>query len=233
MLRENLERIEAQIAMACREAGRPRSEVALMAVSKVHPVSAILAAEALGIRLFGENRVQEFQEKSVQLGSTSGAEFHLIGHLQSNKAARAAELFSSIDTLDSLSLAERLNQAATRLGRRLAVMIEIKLSHEPSKAGITPDSAELPRLLEHLPGLTGLELRGLMTVPPYLNDLAAVRPYFAQLRKVRDRLAAEHPRLSFSELSMGMSHDFPVAIAEGATQVRIGTALFGARKYPK
>jgi PLP dependent protein len=235
MLRENLERIEAQIAMACREAGRPRAEVALMAVSKVHPVSAILAAEALGIRLFGENRVQEFQEKSAALGAsgTAGAAFHLIGHLQSNKAARAAELFSSVDTLDSLSLAERLNQAATRLGRRLAVLIEIKLSHEPSKAGITPDSAELPLLLEHLPGLTALELRGLMTVPPYLNDLMAVRPYFAQLRKLRDRLAAEHPRLSFAELSMGMSHDFPVAIAEGATQVRIGTALFGARKYPK
>ncbi len=233
MLRENLERIEAQIAMACREAGRSRAEVALMAVSKMHPVSAILAAEALGIRLFGENRVQEFQEKSVQLGPTTGAEFHLIGHLQSNKAARAAELFSSVDTVDSLSLAERLNQAATRLGRRLAVLIEIKLSHEPSKAGITPDSAELPLLLEHLPGLTGLELRGLMTVPPYLNDLTAVRPYFAELRKLRNRLAAEHPRLSFAELSMGMSHDFPVAIAEGATQVRIGTALFGARKYPK
>ena len=112
-------------------------------------------------------------------------------------------------------------------------MIEIKLSHEPSKAGIPPDSAELPLLLEHLPGLTGLELRGLMTVPPYLDDLTAVRPYFAQLRKLRDRLAAEHPRLSFAELSMGMSHDFPVAIVEGATQVRIGTALFGARKYPK
>ena len=235
MLRENLERIEAQIAISCREAGRPRAEVTLMAVSKVHPVSAILAAEELGIRLFGENRVQEFQEKSVALGAagTTGAEFHLIGHLQSNKAARAAELFSSIDTLDSLSLAERLNQAATRLGRRLAVLIEIKLSHEPSKAGITPDSAELPLLLEHLPGLSALELRGLMTVPPYLNDLTAVRPYFAQLRKLRDQLAAEHPRLSFAELSMGMSHDFPVAIAEGATQVRIGTALFGARKYPK
>ncbi len=237
MLRENLERIEGQIAIACREAGRPRTEVALMAVSKMHPVSAIVAAEALGIRLFGENRVQEFQEKSVQLGPSTeagtGAEFHLIGHLQSNKAARAAELFSSVDTVDSLSLAERLNQAATRLGRRLAVLIEIKLSHEPSKAGITPDSAELPLLLEHLPGLTGLELRGLMTVPPFLDDLAAVRPYFAQLRKLRDQLAAEHPRLSFAELSMGMSHDFPVAIAEGATQVRIGTALFGARKYPK
>ena len=235
MLRENLERIEGQISMACREAGRPRAEVTLMAVSKVHPVSAILAAEALGIRVFGENRVQEFQEKSVALGAagTTGAVFHLIGHLQSNKAVRAAELFSSIDTLDSLSLAERLNQAAMRLGHRLAVLIEIKLSHEPSKAGITPDSAELPLLLEHLPGLTGLELRGLMTVPPYLTDLTEVRPYFAQLRKLRDRLAAQHPRLSFAELSMGMSHDFPVAIAEGATQVRIGTALFGARKYPK
>ena len=113
------------------------------------------------------------------------------------------------------------------------MLIEIKLSHEPSKAGITPDSGELPLLLEHLPGLTALELRGLMTVPPYLDDLTAVRPYFAQLRKLRDRLAAEHPRLSFAELSMGMSHDFPVAIAEGATQVRIGTALFGARKYAK
>ena len=235
MLGENLERIETQIAMACREAGRPRAEVALMAVSKMHPASAILAAEALGIRVFGENRVQEFQEKSIALGAagTAGTEFHLIGHLQSNKTARAAELFSSIDTLDSLSLAERLNQAAMRLGRRVAVLVEIKLSHEPSKAGIAPDSDELGLLLEHLPGLTALELRGLMTVPPYLKDLAAVRPYFAQLRKLRDQLAAAHPRLSFAELSMGMSHDFTVAIAEGATQVRIGTALFGARKYPK
>jgi PLP dependent protein len=231
-LRENLERIEAQIAMACREAGRSREEVSLMAVSKVHPVSAILAAEALGIRLFGENRVQEFQEKSVHLSATR-AEFHLIGHLQSNKAARAAELFASIDTLDSVALAERLNQAATRLGRRLAVLIEIKLSHEASKAGLEPDSAELGLLLEQLPGLTALEFRGLMTVPPYLQDLAAVRPYFTQLRILRDQLAAAYPRLSFAELSMGMSHDFPVAIAEGATQVRIGTALFGARKYPK
>jgi PLP dependent protein len=234
-LRDNLERIEAQIAAACREAGRPRAEVALMAVSKMKPAAAILAAEALGIRLFGENRVQEFQEKSAYLGTgpASAAEFHLIGHLQSNKAARAAELFSSIDTLDSLPLAERLNQAATRLGRRLAVLIEIKLSHEASKAGLEPDSAELRLLLEHLPSLSSLELRGLLTVPPFLDDRAAVRPYFARLRALRDQLAAAHPRLSFSELSMGMSHDFPVAIAEGATQVRIGTALFGARSYPK
>ena len=232
-LRENLDRIESEITAACRQAGRPRAEVALMAVSKMHPASAVLAAEALGIRLFGENKVQEFQQKRLRLGDLPGAEFHLIGHLQSNKAARAAELFASIDTLDSVSLAERLNQAATRLGRRLAVLIEIKLSHEASKAGLEPDSAELGLLLERLPDLSSLELRGLMTVPPYLEDLSAVRPYFARLRELRDRLAAAHPRLSLNELSMGMSHDFSVAIAEGATQVRIGTALFGARDYSR
>jgi len=232
VLKENLDRIEAQIAAACREAGRPRGEVALMAVSKMHPASAIVAAEGLGVRLFGENRVQEFQEKSALL-SLPGAEFHLIGHLQSNKAARAAELFGSVDTLDSVSLAERLDQAATRLGRRLRVLIEIKLSAEATKAGLEPESNELAGLLERLPDLTGLELRGLMMVPPFLEDLAAVRPYFKSLRVLRDRLAAAHPRLSFAELSMGMSHDFPVAIGEGATQVRIGTALFGARNYSR
>jgi PLP dependent protein len=230
VLKENLDRIEAQIAAACREAGRPRGEVALMAVSKMHPASAIVAAEGLGVRLFGENRVQEFQEKSAQL-ALPGAEFHLIGHLQSNKAARAAELFGSVDTLDSVSLAERLDQAATRLGRRLGVLIEIKLSPEETKAGLDPESAELAGLLERLPDLPGLGLRGLMMVPPFLEDLSAVRPYFKSLRVLRDRLAAAHPRLSFAELSMGMSHDFPVAIGEGATQVRIGTALFGARNY--
>jgi PLP dependent protein len=233
-LAENLDRIEAQIAAACREAGRARSEVALMAVSKMHPASVIVAAEALGIRLFGENRVQEFQEKRVQLAEVMpSAEFHLIGHLQSNKAVRAAELFSSIDTLDSVSLADRLNQAATQLGRRLRVLIEVKLSPELSKAGLEPDSVELQMLLDHLPDLQALDFRGLMTVPPFLEDLSVVRPYFKQLRVLRDRLAAAHPRLSFAELSMGMSHDFPVAIAEGATQVRIGTALFGPRTYPK
>jgi PLP dependent protein len=247
VLGENLDRIEGQISAACRAAGRPRGEVTMMAVSKMHPASAILAAEALGVRVFGENRVQEFQEKSAQLGAVAhgkahgepgqagqaGSEFHLIGHLQSNKAARAAELFASIDTLDSVALAERLNEAAGRLGRRLAVLIEIKLSHEPSKAGLAPESDELRSLLQRLPELGALELRGLMTVPPFLEDAEAVRPYFSRLRGLRDAMAAAHPRLSFAELSMGMSHDFPVAIAEGATQVRIGTALFGARIYPK
>jgi len=246
VLKENLDRIETQIAAACREAGRPQGDVALMAVSKMHPASAIIAAEGLGVRLFGENRVQEFQEKIALLSlphgelhgepgqaGQAGAEFHLIGHLQSNKAARAAELFASVDTLDSVSLAERLDQAARRLGRRLRVLIEIKLSPEESKAGMDPESKELAGLLERLPDLAGLEMRGLMMVPPFLEDLAAVRPYFRGLRVLRDRLAAAHPRLSFGELSMGMSHDFPVAIDEGATQVRIGTALFGARDYSK
>jgi PLP dependent protein len=233
VLGENLDRIEAQISAACRAAGRLRSEVTLMAVSKMHPASAILAAEALGVRVFGENRVQEFQEKSAQLAGAPGAEFHLIGHLQSNKAARAAELFSSVDTLDSVALAERLNEAAKRAGRRLAVLIEIKLSHEASKAGLTPESAELRLLLERLPDLSALEFRGMMTVPPFLEDAGAVRPYFSRLRVLRDEMAAAYPRLSFAELSMGMSHDFPVAIAEGATQVRIGTALFGRRIYSK
>jgi pyridoxal phosphate enzyme (YggS family) len=232
LLAENLARIEAGIEAACRDAGRPRGEVALMAVSKMHPVSAIVAAEALGVRLFGENKVQEFQEKSAQL-TMPGAAFHMIGHLQSNKAARAAELFSSVDTVDSVVLAERLNQAATRVGRRLGVLIEIKLSHEVSKAGLEPASAELGLLLDRLPDLAALDFRGLMTVPPFLEDLSVVRLYFRQLRVLRDQLAAAHPRLSFAELSMGMSHDFSVAIAEGATQVRIGTALFGARTYIK
>jgi PLP dependent protein len=232
VLEENLARIEEQMTAACRAAGRPRGEVSLMAVSKMHPAAAIVAAEALGVRLFGENRVQEFEEKRARLPE-SGSEFHFIGHLQSNKAARAAELFSSVDTVDSVSLAERLNQAATRVGRRLAVLLEVKLSPEASKTGLEPNSAELSRLLELLPNLGGLEMRGVMTVPPFLEDLSLVRPYFAQLRKLRDQLAAAHPRLSFAELSMGMSHDFAEAIAEGATQVRIGTALFGPRIYAK
>jgi pyridoxal phosphate enzyme (YggS family) len=226
-LAENYERIEDGIAAACREAGRARSDVALMAVSKMHPASAIVAAKALGIRLFGENRVQEFAEKMDQVGT--GAEFHLIGHLQSNKAAKAAELFASVDSLDSVALAQRLHAAAAKLGRKLAVLVEIKLSHEESKSGLEPASVELQQLLEQLPDLGALEMRGLMTVPPYLRDAEAVRPYFARLRQLRDELAGRYPRLSFEELSMGMSHDFTAAIAEGATQVRIGTALFGAR----
>jgi PLP dependent protein len=236
-LAENLARIEDQIAAACRRAGRQRAEVELMAVSKTHPVTAILDAIAAGQMLFGENRVQEFQQKRLDLtaaGATGKGRFHLIGHLQSNKAAKAAEIFDSVDTVDSLRLAERLNEAAEKRARTLPVLLEIKLSHEEAKTGLDPnaDPRALAELLERLPDLSRLELRGLMTVPPWSEDPEIARPYFAQLRRMRERLAAEYPRLDFSQLSIGMSGDFEVAIEEGSTCVRIGTAIFGKRPKP-
>lgn len=235
-LRDNLLRVEEAMAAACRRAGRSRESVELMAVSKMHPVAAITEAASLGITLFGENKVQEFQEKSAELApmlTAQGVRVHLIGHLQSNKAARAAEIFSSIDTLDSLRLAERLQESAAKLGRQVPVLLEVKISDEASKSGLKPEAPELAELLDRLPDLPHLKLRGLMTVPPYLRDPEAVRPYFRQLRELRDTLARRHPRLSFDTLSMGMSHDFVAAIEEGSTEVRVGTALFGARNYSR
>ena len=234
-LSHRLARIEEQIADACRRSGRPRSEVALMAVSKMHPVRSILEAAACGVTLFGENRVQEFQQKSEELGRDTAhlrIEMHLIGKLQSNKSARAAELFSAIDSVDSLRLAQRLNEAALRLGRVLPILLEIKLSPEESKSGLDPESPELSQLLERMPELPGLKLRGLMTVPPWSEDPEIARPYFVQLRHLRNQLAARRANLDFAQLSMGMSGDFMVAIEEGSTCVRIGTALFGKRPYP-
>jgi pyridoxal phosphate enzyme (YggS family) len=232
-LAENYARIEERIAAACLAAGRPRDEVALIAVSKMHPAELVEEAVALGQRQFGENRVQEWQGKRAALSPAALArvETHLIGHLQSNKAARAAEIFDAVDSLDSLKLAERLS-AAVPAGRALPVVLEIKLSEEQSKEGLAPDGAALAQLLERLPDLRGLRLRGVMTVPPFLEDTEAVRPYFRRLRELRDTLARRHPRLSFATLSMGMSHDFAVAIEEGSTEIRIGTALFGARARP-
>jgi pyridoxal phosphate enzyme (YggS family) len=235
-LRTNLNRVEDAIAAACRRAGRSRESVELMAVSKMHPATAITEAASLGITLFGENKVQEFQEKSAELAPMLAAQtirVHLIGHLQSNKAARAAEIFSSIDTLDSLRLAERLEESAAKLASQLPVLLEIKISDEASKSGLKPEAPELRQLLDRLPDLPHLKLRGLMTVPPYLRDPEAVRPYFRQLRELRDTLAQGHPRLCFDTLSMGMSHDFVAAIEEGSTEVRLGTALFGSRNYSK
>jgi PLP dependent protein len=229
---ENLARVEEQIAAACSRAGRPRAEVALMAVSKTHPASAILEAVEAGITLFGENRVQEFQQKSEELASFAPKiEVHLIGRLQSNKSAKAAEIFSAIDSLDSFKLAQRLNEAASRLNRILPVLLEIKLSPEESKTGLEPDSAELAQLIERLPDLSNLKPSGLMTVPPWSEDPETARPYFRRLRELRDQLASQHPRLDFGQLSIGMSGDFAVAIEEGSTCIRIGTALFGKRPY--
>jgi len=203
-----------------------------MAVSKTHPAAAIVEAIAAGQRLFGENRVQEFAEKrDAVLAASAGGEFHLIGHLQSNKAARAAELFDAVDSVDSLRLAERLNEAAARLQRRLDVLIEINIGGEAAKSGLDSTSEELYALLDAQAGLTHLAIRGCMTVPPFTPDPEDSRGYFRQLREVRDRLSARSG-LPLKELSMGMSHDFEVAIEEGSTCVRVGTAIFGAREYP-
>jgi len=228
----NLARIREQIAAACRRAGRAQSEVALMAVSKMHPAAAVIEAYAAGLRLFGENRVQEFAEKSVGLAGLEEAKFHLIGPLQSNKATRAAELFDAIDSVDSLKIATRLNAAAAALGKKLPILLEVKLSHEESKHGVDP--AELAALLAALAPLESLTAVGLMTVPPWPADLAnageEARPYFQELRRLRDAALAVHPTLT--QLSIGMSNDFAVAIEEGSTCIRVGTALFGKRTYP-
>jgi pyridoxal phosphate enzyme (YggS family) len=221
----NLEHLHQQIHEACRRANRSDSEVALMAVSKVHPVELILEAYAAGQRLFGENRVQEFQEKSQRLSALNDAEFHLIGPLQSNKTTRAAELFQAIDAVDSLKIAQRLDAAAKALGKKLPILIEVKLSHEESKHGLAP--AELPALLAAIKPLESVEAVGLMTVPPWSEDAELARPYFRDLRKLRDQSLASFPKLT--QLSMGMSNDFQVAIEEGSTCVRVGTALFGKR----
>ena len=233
---ENIARVEEQIAAACRNANRARESVRLMAVSKTHPPEMILEAYAAGLRLFGENRVQEYAGKRDALASAGifaardAVIFHCIGPVQSNKAARAAELFETVDSVDSLKLAERLNRAAGAAGKILSICIEIKLSPEESKHGVAPESPELNELLVRLPDFLHLHVRGLMTIPPYTDDSEEARPFFRRLRQLRDELAQKHPRLSLDDLSMGMSHDFSVAIEEGATVIRVGTAIFGARQ---
>lgn len=224
---ENIARLKEEVASTCRRAGRDENEVALMAVSKVHPAEAILEAYEAGQRLFGENRVQEFEQKSPQLTGLREASFHLIGPLQSNKTNKAAELFDSIDAVDALKIAQRLDTAAAARNKKLPLLIEVKLSHEESKHGIDP--AELPALLDAIAPLTAVEAVGLMTVPPWSEDPETARPYFRELRRLRDEAQKTHPGLT--QLSMGMSNDFRVAIEEGSTCVRVGTAIFGKRIY--
>lgn len=229
----NVARVREQIAQACRRAGRADSSVALMAVSKMHPAEALAEAQAAGLRLFGENRVQEWQQKqpvvSRLINRSGQIQMHLIGPLQSNKTAKAAELFDAIDTIDSLRIAARVNQTATELNKKLPVLIEIKLSHEETKHGLAPE--ELAALLEQLEPLESLVPSGLMTVPPWSEDAETARPYFRELRRLRDEAAGRWPTVT--QLSMGMSNDFAVAIEEGSTCVRIGTAIFGKRQYPE
>ena len=226
----NLAEIRERIARAAKRAGRNPDDVALMAVTKTQPAARIIEAYEAGQRLFGENRVQEFAEKFGVLAKLQGAKFHMIGHLQSNKAAKAAEIFHAVDSVDSAKLAERLNAAAEKLGRTLDVLIEINIGGEGAKTGIAPESAELEEILSGAPEWKSLRLRGLMTVPPFTEDPEGARSYFRRLRELRDRLAARQlPAVGLDQLSMGMSHDFEVAIEEGSTCVRIGTAIFGER----
>jgi pyridoxal phosphate enzyme (YggS family) len=229
----NLSAIHERIARAAQRAGRNPDAIALMAVCKTQPAANIVEAYEAGQRLFGENRVQEFSEKMDALASLRDAEFHMIGHLQSNKAPKAAELFHAIDSLDSAKLAERLNAAAEKLGKTLAVLIEINLGGEAAKSGLAPNSSQLESILAGALTWKHLRIRGLMTVPPFAEDPEGARPYFRQLRELREALAARSlPGLALDVLSMGMSHDFEVAIEEGSTCVRIGTAIFGDRPKP-
>lgn len=218
MLAERLAEVENRLTRACEKAGRKREEVLLLAVTKVFPASAIAEAYALGMREFGENYVQEFEGKYPEVQGLAGARFHLIGHLQSNKSRKAAELFDCIHTIDSPKLARRIAEAAQS---RKDVYLEVKLSEEDSKHGCAPE--DLPALVEAVQALPQLQLRGLMTMPPWDEDAEKARPYFARLR-----LLAE--RFGLRELSMGMSNDLEVAVEEGSTLVRVGTALFGSRK---
>ena len=193
--------------------------------SKTFPAESVRAAYEAGLRVFGENRVQERESKSAALADLE-ATWHLIGHLQSNKARRAAQLFSRVDSVDDAALASKLDAAAAEFGKRLPVLIEVNLGGEATKSGVPPEHVE--SLVDRIAALAHLELRGLMSVPPFFEQPEQVRPYFAKLRALRDNLAVRSG-MALPALSMGMSHDFEVAIEEGATEIRIGSALFGAR----
>jgi pyridoxal phosphate enzyme (YggS family) len=232
-LPDNVVQLRERIARAAARVGRSPGSITLMAVSKTVEPERIQQAYAAGVRVFGENRVQEFEEKAAALSELKDAEWHLIGHLQSNKAKIAAETFHAVDSVDSLRLAKKLNQSAEQAGKTLSVLIEIKVGEEESKAGISVDSPELEELLRAAPQLDHLQIRGLMTVPPFTEDPESARPYFRLLRDLRDQIAARNlPHVPMDVLSMGMSHDFEVAIEEGSTCVRVGTAIFGGRPKP-
>jgi pyridoxal phosphate enzyme (YggS family) len=227
-LRERLEDVRARVDTAARRVNRTADEVALIAISKTHPSEVLRAALNAGMTDLGENRVQEAEGKILELGR-SAARWHLVGHLQSNKAARAVQLFDYIHSLDSVDLAKRLDRLCETEGRAaLPVLIQIDLGGEVTKTGIDP--SELPQLLETIRGCPRLRLNGLMTLPPYFENPDCARPYFKTLRQLRDKLQPQgHFAERAGELSMGMSHDFEIAIEEGATMVRVGTAIFGER----
>lgn len=222
---ENVDRVRERIARAALRGDRRPEEVVLIAISKTFPVEAIRDAFEAGVRAFGENRVQEWESKQPQLTELQ-ASWHLVGHLQSNKARRAARLFDWIDSVDDIALAAKLDEAAGETNEWLAILIEVQLDPAESKSGV--EQHKLPALAEGIAQLPHLQLRGLMAIPPFCEDPRDARPYFRRLRRLRDDLQTQLGR-PLPELSMGMSHDFEIAIEEGATQVRVGTAIFGER----
>ena len=227
---ENVAQIRECIVGAARRVGRDPQAITLMAVSKTFGPERIREAYAAGLRVFGENRIQEFAGKSDALPDLRSAEWHMIGHLQTNKAARAVALFTAVDSIDSLRLAEKLNASARAAEKKLSALIEINVGGEAAKTGLTPSAPDLEQLLRSAQELRHLEFRGLMTIPPFSDDPQQARPYFRKLRELRDQITARRlPAVCMQELSMGMSHDFEIAIEEGSTCVRIGTAIFGER----
>jgi pyridoxal phosphate enzyme (YggS family) len=230
---ENIARVRERIAAAAARVGRDPDSIVLMAVSKTMDAERIREANAAGINIFGENRVQEFEEKFPHPEDRKGADWHLIGHLQSNKARKAAEIFDAVDSLDSLRLAQKLDQAAGACSKLLPVLIEMNVGGEESKTGIPLDSPDLDELLQAMPRFQNLQVRGLMAVPPFSPDPEGTRGYFRLVRDLRDTIAARKlPGIQMDTLSLGMSHDFEVAIEEGSTCVRVGTAIFGERPRP-
>jgi PLP dependent protein len=221
----NLESVRERIARAAERAGRRAAEITIVAVSKTFPAETIRSAYEAGLTHFGENRVQEWESKRPALANLD-ATWHLVGHLQSNKARRAAYLFHRVDSLDDLALAKRLDAAAAAEGKSLPVLIEVRLDNEPAKSGVT--EADLPSLAEAVAPLAHLDVMGLLTIPPPRDDADQLRPYFRKLCELRDATARRLGR-KLPVLSMGMSQDFEVAVEEGATEIRLGTALFGPR----
>ena len=224
-VRERVAWVLERIALAERRSGRPPGSVRLVAVSKTQPLSRILEAHAAGLSVFGENYVQEAAEKVPGLPV---AEWHLIGKLQSNKVRKAVSLFSWIQTVDSAKRLSEISRSAVEAGKVVPALIEVNVGGEESKAGAS--AGDLRAILAGAASLPGVRVAGLMAIPPYSEDPEESRPYFARLRELRDALAAEAPGAMLSELSMGMSNDFEAAIEEGATMVRVGTAIFGSRQ---
>lgn len=222
----NVEHVQERIARAAARSVRRPEDIVLVAASKTFPAEAIRAAYDAGVRAFGENRVQEWEAKQAELTDIKPS-WHLIGHLQSNKARRASRLFDWIDSVDDVELAAKLDDAAGETNEWLAVLIEVQVDPTETKSGVA--QVDLPALAEAVIQMPHLQLRGLMAVPPFCEDPRDARPYFRRLRRLRDDLEQQFGR-AFPELSMGMSHDFEVAIEEGSTQVRVGSAIFGERR---